>query len=128
MESTMLFAFLVLLNVAPVSTVVPSPLPSENGSTRLELIAQYFYAGFKYAEIVLLLLCRHNICLGLRQLKWILRSNNLRRRFVFWGHNSCQPTSTGATTVVSKRLLDHNSRQPTSIGARTVVSERLLGP
>lgn len=74
--------FLVYMKVDSVSTVVPTPLPLENGNTRLELITQYFHAGFKYAEIVLLLLCRHNIRLGLRQLKRLLRYNNLRRRRV----------------------------------------------
>jgi hypothetical protein len=71
-----MFALIILLTVTPVSTVVSSLLRSENGSTRLEVIMQYFHADLKYAEIVLLLLYRHNIRLGLRQLKRILRCYN----------------------------------------------------
>lgn len=36
--------------------------------------------GLKYAEIVLFLLCHHNIILSIHHLKRILRSLNLRRR------------------------------------------------
>jgi hypothetical protein len=71
-----MFAFIILLKVTPESTDVSSLLPSGNGSTRLEVITQYFHADFKYAENVLLLFFRHNIRLGLRQLKRILRCIN----------------------------------------------------
>jgi hypothetical protein len=48
-----MYAFLILLKVSPVATVVPSLLSSGNRSTRLEVITQYFHADFKYAEIIL---------------------------------------------------------------------------
>jgi hypothetical protein len=48
----LLFAVIILLKVTPVSTDVSSLLPSGNGSTRLEVITQYFHADFKNAEIV----------------------------------------------------------------------------
>lgn len=80
MEVIMVITFLMLTEIGHVSSVVPSPLPLLDENNRLELIKGYFYAGFKYAEIVLLLFCRHNIRIGLRQLKRLLRINNLRRR------------------------------------------------
>jgi hypothetical protein len=39
----LMFAFIILLKVTPVSTVVSSLLPSKNGSTRLEVITQYYF-------------------------------------------------------------------------------------
>ena len=50
------------------------------GSTRDELIKQYFNIGFSYKEILVFLSTRHNISLSLRQLKRVLKNTNLSRR------------------------------------------------
>ena len=56
---TMLVLFLVVLvlKIEYSRAVLPLYLPSErqNAQSRLRLIKEYFYAGFKYFEIVLLL-------------------------------------------------------------------------
>ena len=72
----------LLLEIKSSGAVVPSYLPLERQSalSRLQLITEYFYAGFKYFEIVLLLCSRHNINISIRHLKRILKTNNLRRR------------------------------------------------
>ena len=50
------------------------------GSTRDELIKQYFNIRFSYKEILVFLSTRHNISLSLRQLKRVLKNTNLSRR------------------------------------------------
>ena len=50
------------------------------GSTRDELIKQYFNIGFSYKEILVFLSTRHNISLSLRQLKRVLKNTNLSTR------------------------------------------------
>ncbi len=63
---------LVILTVTLACAVVPDYLPTEDaGLTKVDFIKQYFYAGFKYAEITLLLLCRHKIRISVRHLKRI---------------------------------------------------------
>jgi len=66
--------------VYPVTGVTPSNIPAAviAGTSRLDLIKQYFYCGFTYPEIVLLLFVINNIKISL--LNRILKSNNLRRR------------------------------------------------
>ena len=44
------------------------------------LIRSYFYSGFTYAEIVLMLNTRHNIQLSVSHLKRILRRMGLKRK------------------------------------------------
>jgi hypothetical protein len=53
---------------------------SQNALSRLQKIKEYFLAGFKYGEIVLILYKCHNIRISIRHLKRILQKNNLRRR------------------------------------------------
>ncbi|XP_060608250.1 uncharacterized protein LOC132760318 isoform X1 [Ruditapes philippinarum] len=68
--------------VNSVLGVTPSNIPdtSTAGSTRLELVKHYFYCGFSYPEIILLLFVINNIKISLRQLNRVLKCNNLRRR------------------------------------------------
>ena len=44
------------------------------------LITKYFNLGLEYAEILAFLAIYHGIILSIRQLKSILKRNNLRRR------------------------------------------------
>ena len=49
-------------------------------NNREDLICGYFYSGFSYAEISLLLNKRHNIQISVSHLKRILKRLGLRRR------------------------------------------------
>jgi hypothetical protein len=91
-----LMATEVSLTSAMLTSVLP---PSGNVLTRLELIKEYFFAGFKYVEIVLLLFCRHNIRLSLSQLKRILKQQSLRRRQVTYAPEHC------VKDIIEKELL-----------------------
>lgn len=73
------------LHVFQVRAVVPSNIPETITATtsRLELIDQYFHCGFTYSEIVLLLFVVNGIKIQLRQLKRVLKKNNLKRRIAF---------------------------------------------
>ena len=66
--------------VYPVTGVPPSYITAAviAGTSRLDLMKQFFYRGFTYPEIVLLLFVINNIKISL--LNRILKSNNLRRR------------------------------------------------
>jgi len=66
--------------VYPVTEVPPLNIPAAviAGTSRLDLMKQYFYCGFTYPDIVLLLFVINNIKISL--LNRILKSNNLRRR------------------------------------------------
>jgi len=68
--------------VYPDTEVPPSNIPAAviAGTSRLDLIKQYFCCGFTNPEIVLLLFVINNIKKSLRQLNRILNSNILRRR------------------------------------------------
>ncbi|XP_060605236.1 uncharacterized protein LOC132757818 [Ruditapes philippinarum] len=68
--------------VNSVLGVTPSNIPdtSTAGSTRLELVKHYFYCGFSYPEIILLLFVINNIKISLRKLNRVPKCNNLRRR------------------------------------------------
>ena len=57
-----------------------SPTFTQHASERNDLVEDYFKLGFSYTEIILLLHCRHDTRLSLRQLKRILKSRGLRRR------------------------------------------------
>jgi len=82
MDVYILWLCLCVHLVYPVTGVTPSNIPATviAGTSRLDLIKQYFYCGFTYPEIVLLLFVINNIKISLRQLNRILKSNNLRRR------------------------------------------------
>ena len=69
---------LVLLALTPVGAV-PSVIQTAANVTRLEAIRAYFFSGLRYTEIIILLFQFHGIKLNLRQLKRILRANNLHR-------------------------------------------------
>lgn len=73
----------LVLQVCLIECVVPNYLPIGRALSRLELIKHYFKQGFLYKEIVLFLLIRHGFKISLRQVKRILRRNNLCRRNVF---------------------------------------------
>lgn len=60
--------------------VVPNHFPPGRAVSRLETIKHYFHQGFLYKDIVCLLLIRHGFVISLRQLKRILKRNNLCRR------------------------------------------------
>ena len=47
---------------------------------RDDLIEEYFKLGFAYAEILLLLHCRHGKNISIRHLKRILKAKGLKRR------------------------------------------------
>ena len=67
---------LLALMFDAATCVVPSGGADVN---RLELIKTYFYCGYLYKDIIILLHILHGIKLSLRQLKRILKTNHLSR-------------------------------------------------
>ena len=82
MVMTAIYSVCLCLLIHQVEGVTPSNIPETltARNTRFDLVKQSFYCGFSYPEIVLLLFVVNNIKLSLRQLKRVLKSNNLRRR------------------------------------------------
>ena len=64
-------------NWQPAMARVNEHMPNVN---RDELIRNYFYSGFTYAETCLLLNERHNVQISVPHLKRVLKRLNLRRR------------------------------------------------
>lgn len=80
--------FLIILNCTFTCAVVPDYLPADDGAlSKAELMKQYFYLGFTYAQITLLLFCRHNIKISVRHLKRILKQQSLSRRITYTPFN-----------------------------------------
>lgn len=98
-------------HVYPVTGVTPSNIPDTMpaGCTRLDLVKQYFHCGFTYSEMVLLLFVINNIRISLRQLKRILKINNLRRR-----------TGYTADEIVSDYISRENETSGQCIGYRSM--------
>ena len=75
---------MIIISVAVVDGIFPNaeyqPAISDADGDRNELIKQYFCLGYSYKEIIVSLLCNHEIRLGLRHLKRLLRGMVLRRR------------------------------------------------
>ena len=69
---------LVLLALTPVGAV-PGVIQTAANVTRLEAIRAYVLVGLRYTEIIMLSFLFHGIKLSLRQLKRILRANDLYR-------------------------------------------------
>ena len=69
---------LVLLALTPVGAV-PSVIQTAANVTRLEATRAHVFSGLHYTEIIILLFLFHAIKLSLRQLKRILRANDLYR-------------------------------------------------
>ena len=78
LSSLLTFMLPIHLSMAAGDSYVRSE--SNAAMSRLQKIKEYFFAGFKYCEIVLILYKCHNISISIRHLKRILRINNLRRR------------------------------------------------
>ncbi|OWF45037.1 hypothetical protein KP79_PYT01623 [Mizuhopecten yessoensis] len=72
------------IQICLTEAVVPNYFPSSKALSRLEIIKHYFKQGFMYQDIVCLLLIRHGFVISLRQLKRILKRNNLCRRHETW--------------------------------------------
>ncbi len=64
-------------NWQPAMARVNEHMPNVNHD---ELIRNYFYSGFTYAETCLLLNGRHNVRISVPHLKRVLKRLNLRRR------------------------------------------------
>ena len=67
---------LLLLSCLPLSLtstvgILPRYLPSPEGSSRDDLVEQYFHLGLSYTEILCFLAAVHGVHLCLRQLKRI---------------------------------------------------------
>ena len=52
-----------------------------NHLSRFELVQWYFLKGFAYKEIIMFFSNQHGIDISLRQLHWLLRQQNLYRRY-----------------------------------------------
>ena len=71
----------LLLHPSSCQGVLPDYFPSalESPDNRDDLIATYFGLGIAYTEILSFLARFHGVCIGLRQLKRVLRSKGLCR-------------------------------------------------
>lgn len=65
-----------------VCVSAPPRLLPYSGLSRNQLITKYFFDGYPYKTILILLGLLHGISLSLRQLKRILRRSGLHRRTV----------------------------------------------
>ena len=79
--SLQLLLVLLLLQLMVCVCAPPRLLPY-SGLSRNQLITKYFFDGYPYKTILILLGLLHGISLSLRQLKRILRSLGLHRRTV----------------------------------------------
>ena len=68
------------LSLTSAVEILPRYLPSPEGSSRDDLVEQYFHLGLSYTEILCFLAAVHGVHLCLRQLKRILKKHGLRRR------------------------------------------------
>ena len=71
---------MLILGTYVVTAVVPSVLSNTAKLTRFQIIKNYFFCGFSYPDILVLMFVIHDIKLSLRQLGRILKANNLVRR------------------------------------------------
>lgn len=82
-----IFFIIIIVHIyftcAVFAAYFPTPGP---GLSSLELIHIYFDQGFRYKELVCMLLVRHGYSLCVRQLKRILKKNNFRRRQAVYTH------------------------------------------
>ena len=81
LQFVLLLTLVLLIHLAVCAP--PRSLSTLRGLSRNELITVYFFDGYGYKKIIILLRLLHGICLSLRQLKRILRELGLRRRVIY---------------------------------------------